>query len=208
MISTNSYRSFKVRYLIGILLAATISTVGSMEIIGINNKDYYDKAIYIIPFLITCLWSLYYCQRLAINVSGLIRTETVKSVKWLELCYLEFMMLIFSSSFLFLFLISAVSVIPKEQILQDILAEKNGTIFQESFKLGSIHQNIFNGITVVVIGPICEEFLFRGIILNRWQEKWGTRKSFVFTTILFAAGHSFAPIPSLLGLLSGLVFLK
>ncbi len=44
-------------------------------------------------------------------------------------------------------------------------------------------------LVAVVMAPVVEEVLFRGIILQRWAEKWGTRNAVIASSALFALGH-------------------
>jgi hypothetical protein len=55
------------------------------------------------------------------------------------------------------------------------------------------YPNLYVGITlfsVLVVAPITEEFIFRGVLLHRWGVKWGTRPAIVLTSILFGILHS------------------
>ena len=45
-------------------------------------------------------------------------------------------------------------------------------------------------LTAVVLGPIVEEILFRGILLSRWSSKWGMRKAALTSALAFAIPHS------------------
>ena len=44
-------------------------------------------------------------------------------------------------------------------------------------------------IIIVIVAPIVEELLFRGIILNRWRFLFGPRTGFWLTAVLFALFH-------------------
>jgi membrane protease YdiL (CAAX protease family) len=44
-------------------------------------------------------------------------------------------------------------------------------------------------LVAVVMAPVVEEVLFRGIILQRWAEKWGTKNAVIASSALFAVGH-------------------
>lgn len=41
----------------------------------------------------------------------------------------------------------------------------------------------------VVFAPVAEEFLFRGLIMQRWAYRWGTRTGVMASSALFALGH-------------------
>ena len=49
--------------------------------------------------------------------------------------------------------------------------------------------NAISLITLVVVGPVVEEFLFRGLLLRTWISKWGVRRAIVISSVLFAALH-------------------
>lgn len=44
-------------------------------------------------------------------------------------------------------------------------------------------------IVAVIIAPVIEEVLFRGVLLHRWALKWGTRSAVLVSSALFAIGH-------------------
>ena len=43
--------------------------------------------------------------------------------------------------------------------------------------------------STVLIGPVLEEFFFRGILLTRWTVKWGVAKAILVSSIIFAILH-------------------
>jgi CAAX protease family protein len=44
-------------------------------------------------------------------------------------------------------------------------------------------------LTLVVIGPIVEEILFRGFLLNRWWEKYGLERAIIASSVAFGIMH-------------------
>ncbi len=44
-------------------------------------------------------------------------------------------------------------------------------------------------LTVIVLAPVAEELIFRGLLLHRWCRKWGRTRGIIVTTLLFAAFH-------------------
>jgi membrane protease YdiL (CAAX protease family) len=49
--------------------------------------------------------------------------------------------------------------------------------------------NLINFCLIVIIVPVFEEFVFRGLLLSRWSKKWGTRRAILFSSIIFGIGH-------------------
>jgi membrane protease YdiL (CAAX protease family) len=58
---------------------------------------------------------------------------------------------------------------------------------------------------VIVVAPVVEEVLFRGLLLHRWSYRWGARSGIFLTTIAFAALHA-SPVSAFLSGL-GLAFI-
>ena len=52
-----------------------------------------------------------------------------------------------------------------------------------------LFSNGLNIIMFVLLGPIVEEILFRGFLLNRWWKKYGAEKAIVLSSIMFALMH-------------------
>lgn len=42
---------------------------------------------------------------------------------------------------------------------------------------------------MVILAPIVEEFVFRGLLLRRWSEKWSTKKAMIVSSLIFAIFH-------------------
>ncbi|WP_097027693.1 CPBP family intramembrane glutamic endopeptidase [Clostridium peptidivorans] len=64
----------------------------------------------------------------------------------------------------------------------------------------TLYSTIVNAIGVSFIGPITEEFMFRGVILNRLKMKMGIKKAVILSSILFGMIHY------TLGVVSAVVF--
>ena len=61
---------------------------------------------------------------------------------------------------------------------------------------------------VVAAAPVVEEFLFRGIILHRWAEKWGPSKALWSSAFLFGVLHANFVGLTMFGLVMGLLYLR
>ena len=47
----------------------------------------------------------------------------------------------------------------------------------------------FTFLTVIILAPIVEELFFRGMMLNKWGQKYGLFKGIFFTSLIFAIVH-------------------
>lgn len=49
--------------------------------------------------------------------------------------------------------------------------------------------NVLSFISLVFIAPAMEEFAFRGLLLHRWQKKWGLTKAILISSLIFGLTH-------------------
>lgn len=49
--------------------------------------------------------------------------------------------------------------------------------------------NLLSFISLVIIAPILEEFVFRGLLLHRWNKKWGIKYAIILSSLLFGVMH-------------------
>jgi membrane protease YdiL (CAAX protease family) len=62
---------------------------------------------------------------------------------------------------------------------------------------------------VVVLGPVCEELVFRGVLFHRFAARWGIRRGLVVTGLLFGLLHGERAAGVLtFGLLMGLLYVR
>jgi len=49
--------------------------------------------------------------------------------------------------------------------------------------------NLLSFISLVIIAPFIEEFIFRGLLLHRWQKKWDLKYAILLSSFLFGIVH-------------------
>lgn len=78
--------------------------------------------------------------------------------------------------------------------MNSLLNEVNET------EASTVYSTIVYTVSAALVAPVAEEFMFRGIILNRLKIKFGVKKAIIISSILFGLIHSD------LGILSAVVF--
>jgi hypothetical protein len=68
--------------------------------------------------------------------------------------------------------------------------------------------NLIQIFSIVIIAPIVEEILFRGIILQRWSTKWGVRRGIIFSSLAFGVLHFNIIGLFMFGVVMSLLYLK
>jgi uncharacterized protein len=201
-----NFDRFKVRYLLLMLVIMNIAAILLLGALGISgNNRLYIPLAYISSYIATCLWIWYRCARVDIDLKQVIGKPD-RPVQWFRLLGLTIAALIFSvaSMLVFLGLISYIFPNFVEQTL--IFISKNKSLSVSSGD--NLLYRILTFLTLVVVAPISEELIFRGLILNRWAQKWNLPRSVIATSLLFGFLHINPIGISMLGLLLALLYLK
>ncbi|REJ66981.1 MAG: CPBP family intramembrane metalloprotease [Planctomycetota bacterium] len=70
------------------------------------------------------------------------------------------------------------------------------------------HANALSVLAFVVVGPLVEEILFRGLLLSMWSSRWGRRRAALVTSLIFGILH-FDPVGAFVfGYVLALVFFR
>jgi uncharacterized protein len=202
-LSPGSFDHLKVRHLILANLAITVGLgilLGTLRISP--ESSFFTPIVYIFSMTATCVWAWRRCQHLQINVSDVIGKLPAK-VSWLKIIGLTVLVLAFSlgSGLVLLSLLSylfpsLVMIFTQSSKVEDLAAS------------AALADKVGLFLVLVVFAPLTEEFLFRGIILNRWSQKWGMAKSLLATSLFFGFLHANPVGLSMFGLVMGLLYLR
>jgi uncharacterized protein len=202
-LSPGSFDHLKVRHLILANLAITVGLgilLGTLRISP--ESSFFTPIVYIFSMTATCVWAWRRCQHLQINVSDVIGKLPAK-VSWLKIIGLTVLVLAFSlgSGLVLLSLLSylfpsLVMIFTQSSKVEDLAAS------------AALADKVGLFLVLVVFAPLTEEFLFRGIILNRWSQKWGMAKSLLTSSLFFGFLHANPVGLSMFGLVMGLLYLR
>lgn len=67
---------------------------------------------------------------------------------------------------------------------------------------------LLNVISLVIVAPITEEFIFRGILVHRWATKWRILPAILVSAIIFGLGHIVPFGAVVFGILMTLLYFK
>jgi uncharacterized protein len=203
--ATNSqFHQLKVRYLIAAYLLIHFGLGFMLGVFGFADSfkhPDFTSIFYIVGIVITCLWTIQRCDRLEINIDRLIG-DLPKQTRWLKLTGLTFAVTAFSVG----------SALVTFSLLQIFFPDfVNSLIADSSIKASqgnSLITQMWTFIALVMVAPTAEEFLFRGIILNRWSERWGAPKALLASSLFFGCLHPHPIGLSMFGLVMGLLYLR
>lgn len=184
-----------VAFMLGILKAT-----GSLKL----NENDLALISYIILFVLLCFWLLKDFQRLRIKLKYVVG-DFPNNQNWFRLVGLVILAIIFSvSAYIVLFnLLSLAAPYQVEKLLSDVAKNPSAS------RSNSFESNLLLIFATCVVAPITEEFIFRGIILQRFSTKWGIRAGLLSSSLLFGCLHLSNPIGlSLFGIILGVLYIK
>jgi membrane protease YdiL (CAAX protease family) len=202
--ANSQFNQLKVRNLI---VAYLLIHVGVGFILGIFGSTSLIKnpsfplIMYVMGIIPTCLWVVHRCDRLQISVDGIVG-DRPKQMRWLKLIGLTIAVTSFSMGSALVMFSLLQTFFPdfvKNLIESSRINAQQGT---------SLITYIWNFIALVVVAPVAEEFLFRGIILNRWRERWGAPRALIFSSLFFGFLHPHPIGLSMFGLVMGLLYFR
>lgn len=167
-------------------LALVFGTLGALELLPLEGDDpILAPILYSLIFLGLCGSILWTARRSPLNLAALLGPWP-RRLAWVQLLWLVVGVFLFS---LGAFQVSYLGL----SIVAPGLVEAT---LRQSLLLSAdqaTDPSLYNGLmlfSVLVVAPITEEFIFRGVLLHRWGMKWGVRPAIVLTSVLFGVLHS------------------
>jgi hypothetical protein len=189
---------FIITILVGIASAIIIGYT------GFSRKDPIMTYIYYcLSFGLLCVWVLRRFYKLKINVRYLIGNFP-KGYNLLPVFGLVVAVLTFSvgAGLLSFYVLSLIAPSFWESLLKSMNAD------QAKFSSVPILYNSLKVFSLVLVAPITEEFLFRGVLLHRWATKWGITPAILSSSILFGCLHMNPFGASIFGIVMTLLYFK
>lgn len=188
----NPFLALKARHVVGMFvmisvgLALVFSKLGTLELLPLGGDDpILAPILYSLVFVGLCAAILLATRRLPLRLTTLLG-PVPRHLAWVQLLWLVVGLFLFSLGAFQVSYLGLSVVAPK-------LVE---TTLSQSLLLSSDQATapgLYNALmlfSVVVVAPVTEEFIFRGVLLHRWGVKWGVRPAIVLTSVLFGVLHS------------------
>ena len=154
-------------------------------------------------YLVTFSWLRFYQAKTAFKFKYLLgNIYSLRRHSRLLLMLIPLMLFAFGSTQVFYYLLFLID--PKtaiNAIEQKLLLTSESTAYPLLY-------NIIQVIAIVILAPIIEEILFRGIFLHRWGTKWSVRTAVITSSIAFGCLHFDFISASIFGLVLSLIYLK
>ncbi len=109
---------------------------------------------------------------------------------------------------LFLFYLLYLPLAHLFPFIVNLMVLDSGSISYALSEPHSLLLNIIAFCSVVIMAPIFEEYLFRGVLLQRWSQKWNVRKAIIVSSLIFAVLHADILGAFLYGVVMSLLYLR
>lgn len=176
----NNFHAIKTWVIIGkifILFIITFAVFAMIQLVaGTEMINLFEITIHILLIILI----IHTLKKHHISIKQVTGSLSIYKHQWLQLFSIKILLIIFS-------LLSVVAIL-------FIIGLADYDFYKEMFLEENSESVGFNRIIVVflisiTLGPIMEELIFRGYLLNKWGSSIGITKAVVFSSFLFALLH-------------------
>jgi len=158
---------------------------------------------YCLSFGLLCIWLLQRCRQLQIPLP-LILGRLPQSYPWIRLITVVVAVILFSSGS---FLISCYLLGIISPNLLNTFLEFSTVNSSELSAIPALYK-LLESFSIIIVAPITEEFIFRGVLLHRWGTKWGLVAGVIVSSVLFGMLHANPIGLTMFGVVMALLYIK
>jgi membrane protease YdiL (CAAX protease family) len=151
-------------------------------------------------YMIVVVWIYLKLHKTGVNFNKLVGRRPNRG-DWTNIFVIVFFLILFNIGIIILSLYALSYIDPI--ILTQMLEESSSLNAPYPF-----FYDVLIYLNVIFIAPIVEEFLFRGIILNRLSIKWNVKTGIILSSLLFAILHFDIIGGFIFGLVMALIYIK
>lgn len=183
--------------------AITLAIVALLQPLGLLNpqEPLFSPVLMLLFYISFGVWLLHYLQQKQI-VLPQVWGRRPQTWRWGMLLMLAGLLLLFTLGTFLLYVGLMAWWVPSvgdgivDSTRQGLLPDRSW--FAQLLKL----------FVVVVAAPLVEELAFRGILLQRWERKWGVNSALICSSVAFGSLH-FNPLGmTMFGLVMGLLYIR
>lgn len=188
------FNRFKTRYVFAdfFLLSIVIPFIGLFFIDSTDELlkpfSFSGNIIHIAVFSSVCYLIIYRFDYCDIRFRHIVGNLNLKNISWMLLLIVFYGEQTFSSGVRYLEYYF-VNLFSPELIQASINTLKEGSDYSSSGVIYQLIQYLLLMVILVVVAPVTEEFIFRGVFMHRWAVKYGVLWSIILSSLLFGAIH-------------------
>ncbi|PIK96407.1 hypothetical protein SYN60AY4M2_04625 [Synechococcus sp. 60AY4M2] len=201
------FSALKARYLLLAFLSINggvgLGVVALARLLPLPSDDpVLAYVVYCVTFVLTCIWSWQRGRRAHLQMRRLWGNWRA-AIPWGSLLRVVPALVVLSmgTTLLMLYWVSLSFPELAESMLDSLGEEEGETAWPQ------VYQGL-RWLSIAVVAPITEEWLFRGILLHRWSLKWGLDRGLLASSVVFGLLHPNPLGLTVFGLVMGLLYLK
>ena len=204
----NPFENLRSRALVPLVILATIVLLAVSYVVGVltplNERDpqVFEVSVQFALYGAIALSIAWVCARWGVGLRRLVGTwpRGYDRRAWLRLASLLAVTMAFSygSALVSLYVLSILN-----PGLLEFLVEALSTAPDATFGY-----QLAMAVVIVILAPVLEETLFRGILINRWGTRWGVPAAVIASSIAFGILHANPVGIGMAGLVMALLYLK
>lgn len=185
--------------ILGLILVTILSIFLDFD----ANDPIMSYVFYCLTFGLLCIWLLKRFRQLSIPLDAIIGTLP-KPYSWIPLITIVVAVVLFSfGSFLIsCYLLGVISPSLLESFIE------YATVDNSELSAVPFLYNLIETFSIIIVAPITEEFVFRGVLLHRWGTKWGLIAGIIVSSVVFGILHANPIGLTMFGVVMALLYIK
>lgn len=191
---SSQFARFRSRYIfVDFFLLSIIIPIIGLLFIGSTDEllkpfSFSGNIFHIVLFFFLCKMIIYRLQGCGVRSEHIVGSLNFKNIPWIILLIVFYGQQTISSGVQYLEYYF-INLFSPELIQSSINTLKDGSDYSSYGAISQIIQYFLLMIVLVVVAPVTEEFIFRGVFMHRWAVKWGALWSVILSSLLFGAIH-------------------
>jgi hypothetical protein len=204
----NPFENLRSRALVPLVIFATLVLLAVFYVVGVltplNERDpqVFEVSVQFALYGAIALSVAWVCARRGVGLRRLVGTwpRGYDRRAWLRLASLLAVTMAFSfgSALVSLYVLSILNPGLLEFLVEALSTAPDATV---GYRLAM-------AVIIVILAPVLEETLFRGILINRWGTRWGVPAAVIASSIAFGILHANPVGIGMAGLVMALLYLK
>ena len=204
----NPFENLRSRALVPLVILATVVLVAVFYVVAaltpLNARDpqIFEVSVQLALYGALAASIVWVCARWGVGLRRLVGTwpRGYDRRDWLRLASLLAVTMAFSygSALVSLYLLSILNPSLLEFLVEALSPALDSTL---GYRLSM-------AVIIVILAPILEETLFRGILINRWGVRWGVPAAVIASSVAFGILHANPVGIGMAGLVMALLYLK
>ena len=199
---THPFDRIRARFMAGAGLVVSLAIAIAFAIAGVAPDTFETAWVYTLIFALLCPALAWWGVRRGLDVRRVFGTLPRQAGAWAAT--LAPLLAVLGVASLLMVALGIWSYFAPDAAVEMV----NDRRFANREPFGENASTFATTVAAVIVAPMAEEFVFRGLLMQRWIRKWGLWKGVLASSAVFGALHlTYAPLAALTGVVLALLYL-